>query len=183
MRKPFSGSYPVSQPFGANPGVYGPGGHRGIDYALPGNTPLIAVHEGTVKNMGYQHNGFGNHLTLSFGPYVCYYGHLARVAKTGKVKEGEVIGYSDNTGWSTGNHLHFEVYANRTLINPNELLNQGDEMLTVGNVDGLIRAAFGRASTQPEKDKYTGKRVGEIIPYLFEVAQKIRAAKEAECNK
>lgn len=124
MRKPFNGNFPVTQGFGANPQIYGPGGHRGIDYGLPNGTPVIAVANGVVNKPAQQPNGFGTYLTLSFGEYICYYGHLSQVTKTGNAKEGEVIGYSDNTGWSSGPHLHFEVYKNRTLINPSVLLTQ-----------------------------------------------------------
>lgn len=121
MRKPFNGNYVVTQPFGANPRVYGPGGHRGIDYGLPGKTPVIAMEAGVVKKMPFQWGGFGNYLTLTFGPYIAYYGHLHSITKTGVVKEGDVIGYSDSSGWSTGNHLHLEIYNRGSLINPNSL--------------------------------------------------------------
>lgn len=121
MRRPFNGNYPVTQGFGANPGVYGPGGHRGIDYGLPRATPVIAVTAGYVNRPPFQTGGFGTYITLTFGEFICYYGHLLSVARVGAVNEGDVIGYSNSSGWSTGNHLHFEVYRNRTLINPDSL--------------------------------------------------------------
>lgn len=121
MRRPFNGNYPVTQGFGARPNVYGPGGHRGIDYGLPGGTPVIAVASGRVTRPPFQQGGFGIYVTLAFADIICYYGHLKSVARVGWVNEGDVIGYSDSTGWSTGNHLHFEVYRNRTLINPDSL--------------------------------------------------------------
>ena len=119
--KPFKGNYAVTQKFGANPQIYGRGGHRGIDYGLPGSTPVIAMTAGTVTKMPFQTNGFGNYLTLKFGTYTAYYGHLKSITRTGAVREGDVIGYSNSSGWSTGNHLHLEVYNGRTLINPNSL--------------------------------------------------------------
>lgn len=124
--KPFNGDFPVTQGFGVNPKTYGPGGHRGIDYGTPTNTQIIAVADGVVAKPAPQPNGFGTYITLSFGEYICYYGHLLKVRKTGAVKQGEVIGWTDSTGWSTGPHLHFEVYQNRKLINPDKLLKELD---------------------------------------------------------
>lgn len=129
MITPFKGSFPITQKFGANASTYGPGGHKGVDYGTPTGTPIIAIADGAVAKQPFQGNGFGNYVTLSFGSYVCYYGHLSRFAKTGKVKQGTVIGYTGSTGWSTGPHLHLEVYKNRTLLNPDILLKSlGDDM-------------------------------------------------------
>lgn len=128
MRLPFNGKFPVTQPFGANPDVYGAGGHKGIDYGLPSRTPVYAVHDGVVNKPAFQPNGFGTYLTLSWDAYIIYYGHLDSVVKTGIVKEGELIGYSDNSGWSSGPHLHIEVYQARTLVDPEKLFNGEDNM-------------------------------------------------------
>lgn len=128
MRRPYNGNYPITQVFGANPQVYGAGGHRGTDYGLPNKTPVYAVHDGIVNKPAFQPNGFGTYLTLSWDVWIVYYGHLDSVVKTGIVKEGELIGYSNSSGWSSGPHLHIEVYQARTLVDPEKLFNGGDDM-------------------------------------------------------
>lgn len=162
--QPFKGNYPVTQGFGKNPAWYGPGGHRGIDYGTPYNTPAIAVANGRVVNRGFQSGGFGNHLTLEFGNYICYYAHLARVTKTGNVKAGDVIGYTNNTGWSTGNHLHFEVYENRKLINPDTLLKRlstakpkpiWPKRVTVSEKIDYLNVRTGPSTAYPLKKNWT----------------------------
>ena len=134
MRLPFNGKFPVTQPFGANPDVYGAGGHKGIDYGLPSRTPVYAVHDGVVNKPAFQPNGFGTYLTLSWDAYIVYYGHLDSVVKTGIVKEGELIGYSDNSGWSSGPHLHIEVYFARALINPEQLFNKEEPVQEIQKI-------------------------------------------------
>lgn len=164
---PFKGNYPITQKFGVNPATYGTGGHRGIDYGTPNNTPIIAIADGVVKKMPFQSNGFGTHLTLSFGNYIVYYGHLDRVTRTGAVKKGWTIGYTDNTGWSTGPHLHLETYENRKLINPQLLLNKlGDEMITKSQLNVLFRFYLGQPPTAKQYSAYVGKRT-------FDQAQKL----------
>ena len=113
MRMPFDGNYRVSQRFGSNEAAYrrfgGLQGHNGVDVATPAGTPLYAVRDGTWRRYtdptGYGVNGV---LTDAEGGEWLY-GHLSRhVAGDGAwVEEGTPLAYADNTGNSTGNHLHF----------------------------------------------------------------------------
>ncbi len=88
--------------------------HGGIDFAAPKDTPVYAAADGTVWRIAYNHKGYGKYVVLKhdFGGSVYYtiYGDLneAKVAKGQKVKEGELIGLSGNSG-SGEYHLHFEV--------------------------------------------------------------------------
>ena len=86
--------------------------HHGIDVALPVGTPLTAPADGVVVKKG---NGPSGGVTLILkhedNRHTVYY-HLQKpshLAKGAKVKRGELIAYSGNTGASTGPHLHFEV--------------------------------------------------------------------------
>ncbi|MCC3703564.1 murein DD-endopeptidase MepM [Rouxiella badensis] len=94
--------------------------HRGVDFAVPIGTPVLAVGDGEVivaKNGG----AAGNYVALRQGrQYMTRYMHLSRVlVKPGqKVKRGQRIGLSGNTGRSTGPHLHFEVWINNVAVNP-----------------------------------------------------------------
>jgi hypothetical protein len=107
---------PITQLFGENPQIYkkwGFPGHNGIDYGIPNGTPVAAAVGGTVAMVGFENGGYGNYVKLSHADgsktFFTYYAHLASAAVTAgqKIKVGAVIGYSNNTGASTGPHLHF----------------------------------------------------------------------------
>jgi hypothetical protein len=111
---PVSG--PITQLFGENPDIYkkwGFPGHNGIDYGIPNGTPVNSAASGTVSQVSFEHGGYGNYVKIAHKDgaknYYTYYAHLANaaVAAGQKVKAGQVIGYSNNTGASTGPHLHF----------------------------------------------------------------------------
>lgn len=94
--------------------------HKAIDWATPTGTAIWASSGGTVSVAGWQ-SGYG---------YVVYinhpdgnqtrYGHLSKilVSPGQKVKQGQKIALSGNTGRSTGPHLHFELRVNGTPVNP-----------------------------------------------------------------
>ncbi len=94
--------------------------HKGVDFALPVGTPVLAVGDGEVvvaKNGGVA----GNYVAIRHGrQYMTRYMHLKKVlVKPGeKVKRGDRIALSGNTGRSTGPHLHFEIWINNQAVNP-----------------------------------------------------------------
>ncbi len=94
--------------------------HRGVDFAVPIGTPVMAVGDGeviVVKGGG----AAGNYVAIRHGrQYMTRYMHLSKtLVKPGqKVKRGTRIGISGNTGRSTGPHLHFEVWINNIAVNP-----------------------------------------------------------------
>ena len=107
---------PITELFGENPQIYkkwGFPGHNGIDYGIPNGTPVKAAAAGVVSSISFEDGGYGNYVKLSHmdgnKAFFTYYAHLASAAVTAgqKVKVGTVIGYSNNTGASTGPHLHF----------------------------------------------------------------------------
>jgi len=86
--------------------------HRGIDYAAPLGSKVLAAADGIVNFMG-PHGELGNLIILKhFGRYETYYGHLSGFAKGlavgSAVKKGGVIGYVGMTGLTTGPHVHYE---------------------------------------------------------------------------
>jgi len=99
--------------------------HKGVDWATPVGTAVMASCAGTVSRAGWG-SGYG---------YVVYidhadgrqtrYGHLSKVlVKQGQtVSQGQKIALSGNTGVSTGPHIHFEILINGTQVNPFEYLN------------------------------------------------------------
>ena len=94
--------------------------HEGIDIAVPEGTPVRAAKSGTVILASY-YGGYGNYICVDHGGGLstCY-AHLSGYASsTGqRVSQGQVIGYSGNTGSSTGPHLHFEVRINGAAQDP-----------------------------------------------------------------
>ena len=99
--------------------------HKGIDWATPVGTAVMASSGGTVVKAGWG-SGYG---------YVVYinhadgrqtrYGHLSKVlVSPGQtVSQGQKIALSGNTGVSTGPHVHFEILINGTQVNPLNYLN------------------------------------------------------------
>ena len=99
--------------------------HKGIDWATPTGTAVMASSAGTVVKAGWG-SGYG---------YVVYinhadgrqtrYGHLSKVlVTTGQtVSQGQKIALSGNTGVSTGPHVHFEILINGSQVNPLNYLN------------------------------------------------------------
>lgn len=138
--------YEVTQEFGANPNatlpdgtrVNPPGGHTGRDFATPIGTPVLAVGGGVIDFAG-QADWTPNDNPLWMMGSICIilncgdsepdftYGHLSSVAVSQgqHVNQGDIIGYSGNTGASTGPHLHFEA------LPPGYVLDQW----TYGRVD------------------------------------------------
>ena len=96
--------------------------HKGIDFAVPVGTPVMAAGAGTIEQAGWV-NGYGNFMVVNHGGgYATAYGHLSRFApgmrKGSHVHQGEVIAFSGNTGLTTGPHLHYEIRINNVQVNP-----------------------------------------------------------------
>ena len=103
----------ISSPYGWRT-IYGQREmHYGIDYPCPVGTPVLAYAAGTVYVSKMQNGGggLGEYVTVRHGLTYTMYAHLSkRVVTAGqKVAEGTLLGYSGNTGRSTGPHLHFGI--------------------------------------------------------------------------
>lgn len=99
--------------------------HGGLDIGAPAGTPIKATAGGTVTYAQYNSGGYGNLVVIDHGNGVkTYYGHCSKlyVSKGERVIAGEVIGAVGSTGFSTGNHLHFEIRINDTRVNPQKYL-------------------------------------------------------------
>lgn len=113
MRLPFDGSYPVTQGWGEHPGWYKPfglPGHNGVDFGLPDGTAVLAPADGEAIEVAYDQPGYGWYVKLRTPvgeDWLVAHLHYWRLPRPGEwCPESSLIGYSNNTGFSTGAHLH-----------------------------------------------------------------------------
>lgn len=126
LKLPFEGNYRLTQPFGnghfnkdafgsiINPYArFGMSGHNGLDYATPTGTKIFAPHSGKILEVADQGNdGYGRYIKIENDEEGSVLAHLqeARVKVGDFVDQGKLVALSDNTGNSTGSHLHWGYY-------------------------------------------------------------------------
>ncbi len=94
--------------------------HRGIDILNKEGTPIISPADGIVKEV-LNNSLWGNSILISHSNNIeTQYGHLKDIkVKIGqKIKRGDIIGTIGRTGRTTGPHLHYQIWANKTPIDP-----------------------------------------------------------------
>ncbi len=99
--------------------------HNGMDIASNMGTTVYAADGGTVV-LAEWYGGYGNCIMIDHGNgYKTLYGHLSYigVSEGQAVHQGDAIGQVGSTGNSTGPHLHFEVYANGSRIDPEQFFS------------------------------------------------------------
>lgn len=95
--------------------------HTGLDFAAPMGTPIYAAGDGKVIFAAYNAHGYGTSVDIDHGNgYESKYAHMMKLSvKEGdEVKRGQIIGYSGNSGMSTGPHLHYEIKHKGVKIDP-----------------------------------------------------------------
>lgn len=121
----------VTQGFPDRPGYYaqwGLKGHSAIDYGVAEGTPVYAAQDGVVSEL-FKDDGkhlFGNFIRIRHNwhndVYVTSYAHLrgfvTELQVGDAVHAGDMIGYSGNTGNSSGPHVHFQLTKNGVLVDP-----------------------------------------------------------------
>jgi hypothetical protein len=140
MIYPVDPKFPISQLFGENPALYpATNGHKGLDFALPEGNFVRCVFPGLVTFAGLDpathvdpKAGYGLHVRIQGTQYLAIYAHLSftLLKRDDQVQTGQQVGLSDNTGRSTGPHLHFELRTGSSLatcIDPLPLLNKDEK--------------------------------------------------------
>ncbi len=99
--------------------------HKGVDFAAPIGTPILAAGAGTIVFMG-PNGGYGNYVRIKHNPdYQTAYAHASKFSskfhKGSKVKQGDIIAYIGQTGLAKGAHLHFELLYKNSQINPSKV--------------------------------------------------------------
>ena len=95
--------------------------HSGVDFALKPGNPIYASGDGVVESVRFELFGYGNSVLINHGfGYKTRYAHLKSicVSEGMKIKRGECIGESGNSGRSSGPHLHYEVIYKDKHVNP-----------------------------------------------------------------
>jgi murein DD-endopeptidase MepM/ murein hydrolase activator NlpD len=162
---PFNNWYRITQFFGntsyASSGAYNGRGHSGADFATPIGTPILAPMDGVVMaaddtgSHGATVNG-SYRKCISYGKWVVIdhqnglstrMNHLSliKVEDGERVQRGEVIGYSGNTGVSTGPHLHISVAATQGI----QIRRLGDVMQTTACADARAPITAANAYRDP----------------------------------
>ena len=123
----FGNLFCITQYFGntafatANAQIYNGSGHNAIDFGASTGTPIESALAGVIEGTGNtdKYKGcysYGKWILVTHGNGLStLYAHLSEISvDPGQtVRTGEVIGYSGNTGYSTGPHMHFSVYASQ----------------------------------------------------------------------
>ncbi|MFQ5716019.1 MAG: M23 family metallopeptidase [Nitrospinales bacterium] len=98
--------------------------HEGLDIAVRQGSPIRAPADGVVILAGKEY-GYGNMVELDHGyGYVTRYGHNSKhLVKVGdKIRRGQIIALTGNTGRSTGPHLHYEILRNGIPVDPRNFI-------------------------------------------------------------
>jgi len=127
-------------------------GHNGIDISLENGDPIYAAHDGIIDfagtdSMSYMNGPAGLGITLKGDGYKTIYWHLLefKVKPGDRVKMGDLIALGDNTGYSTGSHLHFGL---KLLDNAGNVLDRNNGY--DGAVDPLPYIVWWDSMTEKE---------------------------------
>jgi len=99
--------------------------HTGTDFGVPVGTQIRSAITGTVIEVKKSNVSFGNFVRVKNADIVTTYAHCStlKVKEGDKVKQGDIIALSGNSGKSSGPHLHFEVTKDGRYIDPEKLMN------------------------------------------------------------
>jgi murein DD-endopeptidase MepM/ murein hydrolase activator NlpD len=98
--------------------------HNGTDFVAEKETPVVATAAGVVKRIE-KHEVWGNKVVIEHGKvFTTVYAHLGKVrtSRGKQVKRGEIIGEIGMSGLSSGPHVHYEIWKNKQVVNPEEYL-------------------------------------------------------------
>ncbi len=126
--------------------------HKGVDFALKTGTNILAPADGIILTTSYQAGGAGRYIRLKHdSKYKTIYMHLSKIlVKQGqRVKRGDIIAKSGNSGRSTGPHLHYEFHINNIPHNPMTVRLPGADIFS--KLSGSEKNRFKRVSSQVVK--------------------------------
>lgn len=101
--------------------------HSGLDFAVNLNSDVLATGDGVVTKAQYD-SGWGRYVKIDHGyGYETVYAHLykIKVKKGQRIKRGDIVGKSGNSGRAAGFHLHYEVHKNNKTVDPKKYFFTG----------------------------------------------------------
>lgn len=115
--------------------------HKGVDYAAPYGSPVVAAVAGVIENIDQQW-GYGKYIRIRHDlGYETTYAHLSGIARDlhvgDRVRQGQTIAYVGSTGLSTGPHLYYEIRINGREVDPLRIRLRSGRVL-----EGPTLAAF-----------------------------------------
>jgi murein DD-endopeptidase MepM/ murein hydrolase activator NlpD len=146
--------------------------HAGVDFGTVMGSEIVSTAQGVVEYAGFNKNGFGNLVRVrhSFG-FVTYYGHLQSLSvKVGDfVHKGDALGFSGNSGLSSGPHLHYAIkYINKYVPTDSFLqwnINNYTKIFTkVKNVKWYSLKNIVRKNIEQQYNK------DPVVPYGFSIS-------------
>ena len=167
--------HPISRDFYYLGSIYIGGQHMAIDIPASSGTPIKVVAEGLVTEAGYTDiNGHYVEVSHNYG-WITKYRHLVETAPvtTGDdVTQGQVIGKVGSTGWSTGPHLHFDLW-NSTKQSPEAVYKSGiwahDPLLYLGQEDddmdeATVQQMIDAAFVKQNSSEWRLKQIADLLP-------------------
>ncbi|MBI2010149.1 MAG: M23 family metallopeptidase [Candidatus Chisholmbacteria bacterium] len=100
--------------------------HRGVDMRSAYGSEVKAIASGRVVETVYSRFGYGHYVLVEHeGGFASLYAHLNQifVKPGGEVAQGTALGTVGTTGWSTGSHLHMEIYEKGAAVDPRQILS------------------------------------------------------------
>ena len=126
---PLKSNYYITSQFGYRM-LYGKQNfHTGLDIAYTPGTKVYSASNGVVSFIGFDHNGYGNYIIITYNNLKFLYAHLNEVhnvKKGDKILKGtllssigpRILSNGKTNGNTTGPHLHFEIRLNNKWVNP-----------------------------------------------------------------
>lgn len=95
--------------------------HQGVDYTIPEGSRVFATADGIVHSVSGRNSTYGQSIVIDhFNGYQTQYSHLsdAKVRRGQRVRRGDIIALSGNSGLSLAPHLHYEIRYNGMRVDP-----------------------------------------------------------------
>ena len=132
--------------------------HTGVDLAMKTGNPVFATGDGVVESVQFDFFGYGNCVDIDHGfGYKTRYAHLDRmtVIEGMKVKRGDKIGDSGQSGRASGPHLHYEVFYKGERVNP---MNYFDLSMSKQEYMAMVNKRAEESGTTPTRRSFSVTR-------------------------
>ena len=157
---PEPSKYTLTSPFGyrSDPFTGNSKLHTGVDLAMKPGNPVYATGDGVVEAVAFDFFGYGNCVDIDHGfGYKTRYAHLDRmtVIEGMKVKRGDKIGESGQSGRASGPHLHYEVFYKGERVNP---MNYFDLSMSKQEYIAMVESRNAEKDDTPQRRSFTVTR-------------------------